>query len=73
VGEMPVVYHHESQSMGWCLDCHQNPEASLRPMDKITDLKWTADKAGKSQAEMGQTIKKNWHIEAPENCGACHR
>jgi hypothetical protein len=26
VNEMNVVYQHESQSMGWCLQCHRNPQ-----------------------------------------------
>ena len=40
VNEMPVVYHHESQSMGWCLDCHKAPENHLRPLDKVFNLNW---------------------------------
>lgn len=73
VDEMPVVFHDQSQSMSWCLDCHRNPQTALRPLDKITDLHWTAEKDGKNQAEIGELIKKNWKIEAPENCAGCHR
>ncbi len=40
INEMPVVFHHESQSMGWCLDCHRNPENKLRPLTEITNLNW---------------------------------
>lgn len=40
VNEMEVVWHHESQSMSWCLDCHRNPENKLRPLDEITNLDW---------------------------------
>ncbi|MBP7950100.1 MAG: cytochrome C, partial [Verrucomicrobiales bacterium] len=65
--------HDQPQSMSWCLDCHRNPENRLRPLDKITDLKWKPENDGKTQAEMGEKLKKNWHIEAPENCAACHR
>jgi hypothetical protein len=24
--------------MGWCLDCHRNPEKNLRPLDYVTKL-----------------------------------
>ena len=24
--------------MGWCLDCHRNPENKLRPLDQVTNL-----------------------------------
>jgi len=40
INEMPVVYQHESQSMGWCLDCHREPSKHLRPLDEITNLDW---------------------------------
>lgn len=40
VNEMAVVYHAESHSMAWCLDCHRNPEHALRPLDQITNLDW---------------------------------
>ena len=40
---MPVVYHAKSLSMSFCLDCHRNPEKSLRPVDEVTNLAWTAD------------------------------
>ena len=43
VDEMPVVYHAKSLSMSFCLDCHRNPEKSLRPVDEVTNLDWTAD------------------------------
>ena len=26
--------------MGWCLDCHRQPSANLRPLDQITNLDW---------------------------------
>jgi hypothetical protein len=37
---MDVVYHDQPQSMGWCLDCHRNPENNLRPLTEITNLDW---------------------------------
>ena len=73
VNEMPVVFQAESQSMDWCLTCHRNPEQFLRPMDKVTNLNWTADDAGKDQTEMGKKLKEAWNIHPPDNCAACHR
>ncbi len=48
INEMEVVRHAEPQSMGWCLDCHRNPELKLRPLDQITNLNYEA-----SQLERG--------------------
>jgi len=40
IKEMEVVYQKETQSMGWCLECHRSPENALRPLDQITNLDW---------------------------------
>jgi hypothetical protein len=59
--------------MGWCLECHRNPEQALRPLTEITNLKYKAEDHGKNQSVIGQKIKENWKINAPENCASCHR
>ena len=38
INEMEVVRHDQPQSMGWCLDCHRNPEKNLRPLEHVTNL-----------------------------------
>jgi len=38
VNEMPVVYHAESLSMEFCLDCHRAPEKHLRPLEEVYNL-----------------------------------
>jgi mono/diheme cytochrome c family protein len=40
VDQMDVVYQHEPQSMGWCLDCHRNPEKNVRPLSEVANLAW---------------------------------
>jgi hypothetical protein len=42
VDEMTVVYHAKSLSMGSCLECHRNPEDSLRPLEQVFNLKYQA-------------------------------
>ncbi len=49
VDEMPVVYHAESLSMGFCLDCHRQPEKHLRPLDQVTNLAWQAEDLDRDQ------------------------
>ena len=79
VDKMDVVYHAESHSMSWCLDCHRAPENALRPLDKITDLGWQApaekgQTAQEAQVALGLRLKKKWHINPPDkNCAGCHR
>ncbi len=40
VNEMDVVFQDQPQSMGWCLNCHREPENNLRPLTEITNLNW---------------------------------
>lgn len=73
---MPVVYQAESLSMSWCLDCHRNPEQSIVPRDKVTQLQWVEQHlaeraAGGSNAEAKKLLEAV-QAKPPENCGACH-
>lgn len=72
VDEMRVVWHEESMSMAWCLDCHRNPEKEVRPLDKVYDLAWSAESKEK-QIEEGKKLVKEWNIHPPQNCAGCHR
>jgi len=72
VNHMDVVYQHESQSMGWCLNCHRHPENNLRPVSQVFNLDWKPD-SGPSQEQIGLELKKQWDINPPQNCAGCHR
>ena len=51
---MDVVQMDQSLSMGWCLDCHRDPEPHLRPLDQVTNMNWdpaTADYDYKADKE----------------------
>lgn len=79
VTEMDVVYHHQPQSMEWCLDCHRHPENALRPLEQITNLKWKpqqqkGESVEKAQKRIGLGLQKDWRIDPPnQNCAGCHR
>jgi hypothetical protein len=40
VDKMDVVTQVEPMSMKWCLDCHREPEANVRPVEFVTALDW---------------------------------
>lgn len=79
VNEMPVVYHHESQSMSWCLDCHRAPENHVRPLAEVTNLNWVppsleGESTADAQKRQGLELKAKWHLNPPDkNCAGCHR
>lgn len=77
VNKMDEVYHAKPFSMTFCLDCHRNPAAHLRPLDKVTDLdwKWSEDpkEAARLQRLHGEQYVRDWRVESLQNCSACHR
>jgi hypothetical protein len=40
VDKMDVVTQVETLSMKWCLDCHRDPAANIRPVEFVTTLDW---------------------------------
>lgn len=59
--------------MGWCLNCHRNPEQYLRPKDQIYNTTWTPPD---NQAQVGLKLKQEYAIRSPNqltNCAICHR
>ncbi len=71
INKMDVVYHAKPFSMTFCLDCHRNPGPNLRPKDQITNLDW--DPHQHLPKEWFARAKKEWKINASQNCSACHR
>ena len=50
VDRMPLVWQEHALHMGWCLDCHRNPEPHLRPLDKVFEMGWTVEALNGSPA-----------------------
>ncbi len=70
IDKMEVVAQEHTLSMGWCLDCHRNPEAHLRPQDLITVMDYTPERP---QLELGAEIRQKNNINPPTDCSTCHR
>ncbi len=70
VDQMEVVTQVEKLSMGWCIECHRNPEPRLRPLDKITDMAW------KPEDDPGfdpKVLIDQLEVHPKVNCSTCHR
>jgi len=75
IDEMPVVYQAESLSMGWCLDCHRNPEKHLVDTSQVSLTNLHAVEAmlaSADQRERGRTLRDRRRLDPPQHCGACH-
>jgi hypothetical protein len=70
VDQMEVVQQVAPLSMGWCLDCHRNPEPHLRPAEFITRLDWSP---GEDAAVLGARLKAALRIQPSTDCSTCHR
>jgi NAD-dependent SIR2 family protein deacetylase len=81
VNEMAVVRHDKPLSMGFCLNCHRQPDAHLRPLEQVTNLDWKPEDekdnprfAGLlSQASVGRKVREEYQINPPQTCQGCHR
>ena len=70
VDRMEVVEQVEPLTMGWCLECHRNPDANLRPKEFVTDMEWVAEG---DPAVLGAELRVKHDIAPSTNCTTCHR
>lgn len=70
VDAMEVVSQVAPLSMGWCLDCHRNPDAHLRPPEQATSMTWTPP--GEPH-EFGRQLRAAARINPSTDCWTCHR
>ena len=72
INEMDVVAHAQPLSMGFCIECHRNPELRVREKADVFNLdsQRIADKSG---VEAGMKFIHDWKIKPPESCSGCHR
>lgn len=71
VDQMEVVSQVKPLSMAWCLECHRNPTASIRPPSvKITDMTW---QPGADQAAVAAQMTADRKLKPSQDCSVCHR
>lgn len=70
VDKMVVVELDQPLSMGWCLDCHRDPEPNLRPLDQVTNMNW--DPATADYDPKRDPARKR-QVNPPLYCSGCHR
>lgn len=71
VDEMRMTVQHKPLTMQWCLDCHRDPSAQLRPENQITAMGYSP-----SQDEVsGTELVEHFGIQTDRlmECSLCHR
>ncbi len=66
VDQMVVVRQVEPLSMSWCLDCHRDPAPHVRPRELVTQMDYVPESGE------GQALVRQYRLNPPENCSACH-
>jgi hypothetical protein len=73
IDRMEVVQQQERLSMDWCLECHRNPDPSLRDPALVTNLGWTFE----GTDEQREAEQARWRafnaINPSQDCSTCHR
>jgi hypothetical protein len=67
---MAAVEKATPMTMGWCLDCHRNPEPNLRPLEEVTNMTW---KPEGDPAEAGRVLAATNQVHTRTSCTTCHR
>jgi hypothetical protein len=70
VDKMDVVYQVETLAMGWCLDCHRDPQPHLRPREAVTQMAWVPTEASQS---LGRRLRELYDVNPKDDCSVCHR
>jgi len=70
VNEMPLMWRTETLNMDWCLACHRDPAANVRPRARVFDVDW--DPASLT-AEERTRLAAQYHLSSMLNCSTCHR
>jgi hypothetical protein len=68
VDRMAMVEQAKPLKMGWCLDCHRNPEPHRRPQEALTAMGWHSASGAAPLRPLGAA-----RIQAITTCSACHR
>lgn len=72
VDQMSGIWKTEPMTMGWCLECHRQPEAFLRPRSEVFNM---AYEPPSDQLELGRELIEAYHIDTEKlpQCSTCHR
>ncbi|MDB6053799.1 MAG: cytochrome c family protein [Verrucomicrobiales bacterium] len=71
VNHLDEVKQVKSLTMSFCLECHRDPSKHLRENKDVFNLDLVI--SPEEQEKKGTEFVKNWHVNASQNCSACHR
>ena len=70
VDQMPLMWKANTLNMNWCLECHMDPVANLRPRSEIYDMTWQEDSLSRAEKE---ELAELYDVQSLTSCSVCHR
>ncbi len=72
IDQMAGIWKNESLTMGWCMDCHREPERFLRPRSEVFNMAYVPPT---DQRTLGLELVAAYHVshEKLYQCSVCHR
>jgi Cytochrome c7 and related cytochrome c len=70
VDRMASAMQAAPMTMQWCVSCHVDPAAHLRPVAQVTTMGWTPPLP---QRDMGAALQAEYRVRSLTNCTTCHR
>ena len=75
IDQMAGIWKNAPLTMGWCLECHRNPEVFLRPRSEVFNMAYTPLADPIAQRTLGANLVESYHIDTDllPQCSTCHR
>jgi hypothetical protein len=70
VDEMPRIMKASSLQMQWCIDCHRDPTANIRPREAVTVMGWQPPA---NADDLHRQLMLEYHVQSRTDCSTCHR
>jgi hypothetical protein len=70
VDQMNQLYQAAPLVMEWCLGCHRDPEAHVRPREQVFDMAWEPPA---DQGTLSRELLKAYDVHPRTDCSTCHR
>lgn len=70
IDQMAEVAQAQPLTMQFCIECHRNPEAHLRPKELVTSMTWVAPE---DPTLYGAKLAADYHVHTRVSCTTCHR
>ena len=70
VDQMPLMWRENTLNMDWCLSCHRDPVAHVRPKEFLFDMSFDPEAQPREERE---ALAREYGVKSLTNCSICHR